>query len=132
MFQKIFGLAQKAASSGPDKSQVEQNLSRIARAVPEARWLALVTTKGLERGSYPAQLPIEQDRVEAMSAAILSLGERIARELEDGNLEYSVIAGSEGVTLVLVLSRDYVLTLGLNPGTAVDTVLEKLREAVGE
>lgn len=71
-----------------------------------------------------------EDRVSAMSAAILSLGERIARELGDGDFQYNLIAGAEGQTLVLVLSQDYALAIGLNREISVNTVFERLRESI--
>ena len=127
MLRKILGRARQTVSFTADKSQVEQNLRYIADALPEAHWLALMTSNGLARGFFPAQASISQDRISAMSAAILSLGERIAKELNDGNLHYSLIAGSEGVTLTLVLNHDYVLTIGLNRGIMLEAVLERLR-----
>ena len=130
MLKKILGIAQAKSPERPEKSQIERALAYIAAQLPEARWMAVVTCDGLLCGTLPSRSIIEQDRISAMSAAILSLGERIAGELQDGKLQYSLIAGAEGMTLVLVLSQDYVLTLGLNREISVHTVFERLRESI--
>ncbi|WP_456399592.1 roadblock/LC7 domain-containing protein [Persephonella sp.] len=55
----------------------------------------LVSTDGL---AIAAVLPedVDEDRVAAMGAAILSLGERVTAELEKGELEQLYVKGSKG------------------------------------
>jgi uncharacterized protein len=131
MFKKILGIIDKTGSpERPEKSQVERDLACIATRLPEARWIALVTCDGLLYSLFPSHSTIEGDRVSAMSAAMLSLGERIAGELKDGKLQYTLIAGAEGMTLVLALSRDYALSMGLNRDISVDTIFGRLRETL--
>lgn len=128
MFRKLLGLAGKISSSSQaGDSRVERSLARITTEIPEIHWAALVTSHGLLRGSFPPQPGLGGDRLSAMSAAMLSLGERIANELKDGELRYTLIAGSEGATLLLVLSRDDVLTLGLSPDASFQAVVNKVQ-----
>ena len=52
----------------------------------------------------------EEDRVSAMSAAMLSLGERIASELGRGGLDEVYVRGTTGYVLLRSVGADAVLT----------------------
>ncbi len=131
MLRKIFNFITETNSyNRPEKSQVERDLACITTQLPEIRWTALVTCDGLLYGIFPSHSEIGEDRVSAMSAAMLSLGERIARELKDGEFQYTLIAGADGMTLVLALNQDYVLTIGLSRDISISTVFESLRESI--
>jgi predicted regulator of Ras-like GTPase activity (Roadblock/LC7/MglB family) len=54
---------------------------------------------------------IEEDRVSAMSAAMLSLGERIASELSRGELEQVNVRGDNGYVILTNLGEEAVLTV---------------------
>jgi len=66
-----------------------------------------------------------------MSAAMLSLGERICGELGSGEMHYILIAGAKTLQLLIVLSEDYVLELELRPNVSVDAALNAIRESTG-
>jgi predicted regulator of Ras-like GTPase activity (Roadblock/LC7/MglB family) len=70
---------------------------------------AVVSVDGL---SIASALPqgVEEDRVSAMSAAMLSLGERIASELGRGTLEQVYIKGQKGYVILMSVGQDAVLT----------------------
>jgi hypothetical protein len=53
---------------------------------------------------------VEEDRVAAMSAAMLSLGERIAAELGRGSLDQVYIKGAEGYVILISVGDEAVLT----------------------
>ncbi len=65
-----------------------------------------------ERLSIASALPqgVEEDRVSAMSAAMLSLGERIASELGRGTLEQVYIKGEKGYVVLMSVGEEAVLT----------------------
>ncbi len=71
---------------------------------------AIISTDGLIMAS---QLPssIDEDRMGAMSAAMLSLGDRTAQELERGNLDQVLIKGGNGYVLMVKAGEDAVLTV---------------------
>ncbi len=52
----------------------------------------------------------EEDRVSAMSAAMLSLGDRIASELGRGALEQVYIKGQTGYVILMSVGQEAVLT----------------------
>jgi len=71
---------------------------------------AIVSVDGLTMASaLPAE--IEEDRVSAMSAAMLSLGERIATELGRGKLDQVYIKGQTGYVILMSIASDAVLTV---------------------
>lgn len=53
---------------------------------------------------------VEEDRVSAMSAAMLSLGERIATELGRGSLEQVYVKGISGYVMLMAVGEEAVLT----------------------
>ncbi len=71
---------------------------------------AIVSTDGLVMASL---LPgdIDEDRLGAMSAAMLSLGDRAARELGRGELEQVLVRGRQGFILLAHAGEDAVLTV---------------------
>ncbi len=70
---------------------------------------AVVSVDGLIIAS---ELPsdVEEDRVAAMSAAMLSLGERTSKELMKGSLEQVFVKGQEGYILLMGAGSEAVLT----------------------
>ncbi|MFX1258986.1 MAG: roadblock/LC7 domain-containing protein [Promethearchaeota archaeon] len=54
---------------------------------------------------------VDETRIAAMTAAILSLGERAALEMNKGDLEQIYVKGSDGYMLVLSAGPNAVLTV---------------------
>ena len=77
---------------------------------PDIEGSAVVSVDGLTIASALVQ-NIEEDRVSAMSAAMLSLGERIASELGRGSLDQVYIRGENGYVLLVAVGNDAVLTV---------------------
>ena len=85
-------------------------LRDLAASSPDVEASAVVSVDGLTMASaLPAQ--VEEDRVAAMSAAMLSLGERIANELGRGNLDQVYIKGENGYVVLMSVGREAVLTV---------------------
>ena len=93
-------------------SRSEQLVSRLRDlqvSSPDIEASALVSVDGLIMASaLPADA--EEDRVSAMSAAMLSLGERIAQELGRGILDEVYIRGELGFVVLMAVGEDAVLT----------------------
>jgi predicted regulator of Ras-like GTPase activity (Roadblock/LC7/MglB family) len=95
------------------KSRTEQMTDRLRdlqTSSTDVEASALVSVDGLIMASA---LPpdVEEDRVSAMSAAMLSLGERIAVELGRGTLDQVYIRGDSGYVLLLDVGEVAVLTV---------------------
>jgi predicted regulator of Ras-like GTPase activity (Roadblock/LC7/MglB family) len=89
---------------------------------------AVVSVDGLiMASSLPAG--VEEDRVSAMSAAMLSLGERIAGELGRGSLDEVYIHGYEGYVLLMASGLDAVLTVLAREQAKLGLVLLEMRRA---
>ncbi len=72
----------------------------------------------------------EEDRVSAMSAAMLSLGERIAIELGRGSLEQVYIKGDRGYVILMSIGEDAVLTALATISAKLGLVFLEMRRAV--
>ncbi|MCP4230816.1 MAG: hypothetical protein GY771_11830 [bacterium] len=84
-------------------------LKDLQAATPDIEATAVISVDGLVMASaLPAD--VEEDRVAAMSAAMLSLGERTAQELGRGMLNQVFIKGEEGYVLLMNAGEDAVLT----------------------
>jgi len=68
--------------------------------------------------------------VAAMSAAMLSLGERIATELGRGSLEQVYIKGSNGYVMLMSVGEDAVLTALARENAKLGLILLDMRRAV--
>ncbi len=113
------------------RAQLERDLARIAEDMPEVRWLAVASDGGTLRARYRCEGQVEESTVTTMSMAVLALGGRISRELRTGELDYTAIAGTGGMTLVLALGTRDALAVGLDRNAAVADVLTRLRPAAG-
>lgn len=86
-----------------------ERLREMQASSPDIEASAIVSVDGLTIASALPQ-GIEEDRVSAMSAAMLSLGERIASELGRGSLEQVYIKGVSGYVILMSVGEDAVLT----------------------
>jgi uncharacterized protein len=85
-------------------------LRDLQASSPDVEASAVVSVDGLTMASaLPAD--VEEDRVAAMSAAMLSLGERIATELGRGILDQVYIKGEKGYVVLMAVGREAVLTV---------------------
>ncbi|WP_028309915.1 roadblock/LC7 domain-containing protein [Derxia gummosa] len=89
---------------------------------------AVISSDGL---MMAAMLPsnVDEDRVGAMSAAMLSLGDRTARELSRGSLEQVLIKGERGYVLMVQAGGDAVLTVMAKPSAKLGLVFLDVRRA---
>ncbi len=78
-----------------------------------------------------AQLPasMDEDRVGAMSAAMLSLGDRTAEELERGDLEQVLIKGKDGYVLMMHAGDDAVVTVLAKPTAKLGLIFLDVKRA---
>lgn len=107
---------------------VEQ-LRELRRSSPDIEASAIVSIDGLPIAS---DLPggAEEDRVSAMSAAMLSLGERIAGELRRGILDQVYIRGDKGYVILMAVGEEAVLTVMCGKNAKTGLVFLDMRRAV--
>jgi predicted regulator of Ras-like GTPase activity (Roadblock/LC7/MglB family) len=86
-----------------------ERLRNMQASAPDIEASAVVSVDGLIMASA-LQQGAEEDRVSAMSAAMLSLGERISAELGRGTLEQVYIKGGKGFIVLIAVGDEAVLT----------------------
>ena len=95
------------------KSRAELMVDRLRdlqASSPDVEASAVVSVDGLTMASaLPSS--VEEDRVSAMSAAMLSLGERISSELGRGTLDQVYIKGETGYVILMAVGEEAVLTV---------------------
>ena len=116
------------------KSRTELMVDRLRDmqvSSPDIEASAVVSVDGLP---IATALPreVEEDRVSAMSAAMLSLGERIASELGRGSLSEVQIKGEKGFVILQSLGSEAVLTVLAREGAKMGLVLLDMRRAVDD
>ncbi len=90
--------------------RMAERLRDLQASSPDIEASAVVSADGLIIASaLPAD--VEEDRVSAMSAAMLSLGERIAGELRRGDLQQLYVRGDHGYVILMSIGEEAVLTV---------------------
>ncbi|MEJ5241183.1 MAG: roadblock/LC7 domain-containing protein [Anaerolineales bacterium] len=108
--------------------QIVERLRAMQIAAPEIEASAVVSVDGLIMASaLPAD--VEEDRVSAMSAAMLSLGERIAAELGRGGLEQVYIKGDNGFIVLTSVGEEAVLTALARQEAKLGLIFLEMRRA---
>lgn len=89
---------------------------------------AVISTDGL---MIAAMLPqgMDEDRVGAMSAAMLSLGDRTAAELGRGTLEQVLIKGDTGFVLMTHAGEEAVVTVLAKPKAKLGLIFLDVKRA---
>jgi predicted regulator of Ras-like GTPase activity (Roadblock/LC7/MglB family) len=108
--------------------QMVERLRQMQVASPDIEASAVVSVDGLIIASA---LPneVEEDRVSAMSAAMLSLGERIATELGRGSLEEVYVKGSQGYVILTSIGSEAVLTALARQNAKLGLIFLEMRRA---
>ena len=106
-------------------------LRELQSATPEIEASAVVSVDGLIMAS---SLPpgVEEDRVSAMSAAMLSLGERIATELGRGMLDQIYVRGTGGYVILMSVGDEAVLTTLVREGARLGLIFLDMRRTADD
>ncbi|KUK47261.1 MAG: roadblock/LC7 family protein [Actinobacteria bacterium 66_15] len=108
------------------EEQLAQALDELMREDGDIQAAALVSLDGFTMASaLPAGM--QADRVGAMSAAILGLGERAAAELGRGHLSQVFIEGENGYVLLIAAGSRAVLTAMADPSAKLGLVLYDMK-----
>ncbi len=116
------------------KSRTEQMvacLKDLQVNTPDIEASAVVSVDGLiMASSLPAG--VEEDRVSAMSAAMLSLGDRISSELGRGMLDQVYIKGENGYVVLMSVGEEAVLTVLARKQAKLGLLFLDMRRAAEE
>jgi predicted regulator of Ras-like GTPase activity (Roadblock/LC7/MglB family) len=114
--------------NGDWQEKLEETLRTLLEKAQDIDAAAIVSLDGFVMASV---LPsgYEADRLGAMSAALLSLGERTAIELGRGELAQVFVEGTQGYVFFLAAGEDAVLTAIVRRGSKLGLVLHDIRNA---
>ena len=107
---------------------IRERLEGLRQGAPGVQAAALVSIEGL---MIAAALPDDcrEDKLAAMSAAMLALGERIAAELGRGDLAEIYIKGRLGYVLLRGLDDQSALTILASPDARLGLLFLDMRAA---
>jgi predicted regulator of Ras-like GTPase activity (Roadblock/LC7/MglB family) len=113
-------------SAGSRSERLDRALSALLSQTPEIEAAAVVSFDGLPMASaLPAGM--DEDRVAAMSAALLSLGERAAQGLGRGELSQVYIEGETGTVYLVSADDEAVLVAVAAQGAKAGMMLYEVR-----
>ncbi len=115
-------------------SRIDKMVARLRdlqAASPDIEASAVVSVDGLIMASaLPAGS--EEDRVSAMSAAMLSLGERISHELGRGVLDEIYVRGEKGFVVLTAIGEEAVLTALARESARLGLIFLEMRRAAAD
>jgi predicted regulator of Ras-like GTPase activity (Roadblock/LC7/MglB family) len=108
-----------------------ERMEEMRRAAPDIEAAAVVSLDGLIMASA---LPegFSEDRVAAMSAAMLSLGEQISKEMSRGALEQLYTRGTAGYVVLLAIGTEAVLTTLIKPEAKLGILFLEMRRTADD
>ncbi|MFB8789172.1 MAG: roadblock/LC7 domain-containing protein [Potamolinea sp.] len=106
-------------------------LQNFVSSTTDVQGAAMVTPDGLPLAS---SLPsgMDDERVSAMSAAMLSLGERIGRELVRGEIDRIYVEGQEGFSILTSCGQDAVFLVLAAKSAKQGMLMLEIKRALAE
>jgi len=125
------------AAGAPDDSGLSRSvrlnrmLEQLLSDAPELQAAAVVSFDGLAMASI---LPVgmDEDRVAAMSAALLSLGEKAAQGLGRGDLSQVYVEGEDGTVFLVSAEDEAVLVAVAERGAKTGLMLYEVRRGAAD
>ncbi|MHA1754473.1 MAG: roadblock/LC7 domain-containing protein [Candidatus Odinarchaeia archaeon] len=107
---------------------LEDVLKDLELSIPQIQAAAIVSVEGLPIASA---LPsgVDETMIAAMTAAMLSLGERAAAELNKGELEQVFIKGKDGYVIAMGAGENAVLTLSATKDVKLGLIFLEMERA---
>ncbi|NHJ25981.1 MAG: hypothetical protein EAX89_15495 [Candidatus Lokiarchaeota archaeon] len=97
-------------------------LKKLLGAIPEVKAAAIVSAEGLPIASALPQ-GVDETRIAAMTAALLSLSERAIIEMNKGDFDQLYVKGSSGYLLILQAGPNAVLTVSTTQDVRLGLIL---------
>ena len=106
-------------------------LQNFVSQTADVQGAAMVTPDGLPLAS---SLPggMDDERVSAMSAAMLSLGERIGKELVRGDIDRIYVEGDEGFSILTSCGEDAVFLVLASKAAKQCVLMLEIKRALAE
>ncbi len=117
--------------SHPRQQALVDRMHILQRSSPDITAAALISLDGLLITSI-LQPEMGEERISAMSASILSLGEQMTKETNRGKLEQVYIQGEEGHLVLMAVGEHAVLTAIVAVQAKMGILLLDMRHAADE
>jgi predicted regulator of Ras-like GTPase activity (Roadblock/LC7/MglB family) len=114
------------------QSELIRVLGGLAGDLPAPHWVALVDENGLIMSSVPAEPEIDTDRLSAMAAASVQMGERVLNEIDGGRMRMLSISGAKRQLLTVLLRDNHLLSIGMGADVATQATFAPLSRWVPE
>ncbi len=114
-----------------NSEKLGQILQSFVTGTSDVQGAAMVTPDGLPLAS---SLPggMDDERVSAMSAAMLSLGERIGKELVRGAIDRIYVEGNEGFSILTSCGEDAVFLVLAGKAAKQGVLMLEIKRTVTE
>lgn len=114
-----------------NSSKIGNILQNFVSGTPDIQGAALVSPDGLP---LAATLPgnMDEERVSAMSAAMLSLGDRIGAELARGTIDRIFVEGNKGYGILTGCGADAVLLVLANEAAKQGLLMLEIKRVRSE
>jgi predicted regulator of Ras-like GTPase activity (Roadblock/LC7/MglB family) len=109
--------------------QFDEILKEFERNIPHVEATAVVSTDGLVIASRLPDL-VEEDRVGAMGAAILSISSRSGAELDRGEMRRVLIEGTNGFLLIRSIGDLAILVVLVDKKVRLGMLFYEVRRCV--
>ncbi len=106
----------------------QQLLEDLNSSSADVEACALISTDGLMIASA-LPMGMDEDRVGAMSAALLSLGDRAGRELARGSIDRVLVQGEKGYVIMSSAGSEAVLTVLAKPNAKLGLIFLDIKRA---
>lgn len=112
-------------------AKLEGILQNLVTSTPDVQGAALVSPDGLPLAST---LPsgMDEERVSAMSAAMLSLGERIGNELARGVIDRLYVEGDKGYGILTSCGEEAVLLVLASKAAKQGLLMLEIKRVTGD
>ncbi|HEY9638887.1 MAG TPA: roadblock/LC7 domain-containing protein [Coleofasciculaceae cyanobacterium] len=116
---------------GISTEKLSSILQNFVTSTSDVQGAAVVTPDGLPLAtSLPGMM--DEERVSAMSAAMLSLGERIGNELARGNIDRIYVEGNQGYGVLTSCGEDAVFLVLASQNAKQGLLLLEIKRALSE
>lgn len=116
---------------GINSAKISSILQNFVTGTADIQGAALVTPDGLPLAtSLPGGM--DDERVSAMSAAMLSLGDRIGAELSRGNIDRIFVEGKQGFGILTSCGTDAVLLVLASEAAKQGLLMLEIKRIMGE
>ncbi len=111
--------------------EIKRILQELQSRIPDLEGLAVVSKEGLSIASM-LFTTVDEDRIGAMTAASLSLSDRIVLELERGIMDQVIITGTNGLVIIRDAGEHAVLVGIAKSNAKLGLVLLDIKRAAGK